>query len=352
MKKILLHTSSPALSNNVIFKTGDINNLNEPWIVLKNKLFKLGFDLITADNNSLDDCERILFIDSPFPVLKVTKVWVKKIIKILIGNKKPKLRDLYDECIKNGYQDKMILFLWEGKSVKPENYTKQLFDKFTIIFTWNDDLVDNKKFFKFYLPSPARKPVEPKTSFNKKKLLVNISANKLSHFPDELYSARRKTIEYFDENYPNDFDLYGPNWNKPISRIQKAFPILTKKYATFRGHANDKIGTMSKYKFSLCYENLKNENGYITEKILDCLVANTIPIYWGANNIEKYIDSQCFIDKRQFNSDKELAEYLINITEKKYNNYLEAIKKYLVSEKYKLFLPENFINIIINTLKL
>ena len=354
MKDILINFASPALGNNVIFDTDDINGLNDPWKLLKKKLYNLGYNLKTADQNELSNCAWIFFIDGDSADLasQTFKDKLKYNVKKIMSPNAGPARKLYQECLREGMTDKLVLFLWEGKSVKPYNYSTQLHEKFSKIFTWNDDLVDNKKFFKLYLPSSMRNLEIAKMPFLHKKLLINISANKLSPFPDELYSARRKTIKFFDKNHPNDFDLYGPKWDTPISRLQKKLPCLVKRYGTFRGIAKNKIETLSKYKFSLCYENLKNENGYITEKIFDCFIAKTVPIYWGANNIEEYIDSECFIDRRQFNSDKELAELLKAMTETEYNAYLANINKYLRSEAYQKFLPENFAATIINALKL
>ncbi len=45
---------------------------------------------------------------------------------------------------------------------------------------------------------------------------------------------------------------------------------------------------------------MKNKPGYITEKIWDSFKARSIPIYWGASNIEEYIPINTFIDFRKF----------------------------------------------------
>ena len=336
MKNILLNLLSPELNNNVIFQPGDINNLNEPFIVLKEKLASLGYDIKTTDNHSLDNCAWVLFIDFP-PQSK---------------DKKNKTRNLYQECLTNDLENKMALFLWEGKPIKPQNYSSAVYGKFKYIFTWRDDLVDNKKFFKFHLPIPKRKIITKEIPFDQKKLLVNISANKFSSVKGEMFSARRQSVRFFQKNYPQNFDLYGPKWNKPNNAWQKIFPWLIEKFPNHRGISYDKITTLSGYKFSLCYENLASEPGFITEKIFDCLVAKTVPIYLGATNIENYIDPASFIDRRQFKTDQELADFITSINEKSYNKYLEAMDKCLAGEKYKLFLPENFANTIIKVLKL
>ena len=40
--------------------------------------------------------------------------------------------------------------------------------------------------------------------------------------------------------------------------------------------------------------------GYMTEKIWDSFKAKTVPVYWGASNIEEYVPKNCFIDYRDF----------------------------------------------------
>ncbi|MEK7069952.1 MAG: glycosyltransferase family 10 [Patescibacteria group bacterium] len=335
MKDILINFSSPVLGNNFIFNTNDANNLNDPWKLLKKKLFNLGYNIKTADQNGLSNCTWVLFIDGDS-----------------LGKKTERKRELYQDCLDSRLKNKMALFLWEGKSVKPHNYTKQLHDKFSIIFTWNDDLVDNKKFFKFHLPCPAGKKPVNRISFNEKKFLVNISANKLSRFPNELYSTRRKSIKFFENRLGDQFDLFGPRWNRSINRKEKFFPFLMPKFKSYKGISPDKIETFSHYKFALCYENAYGLNGYITEKIFDCFNAGIVPIYWGAENIADYVDKNTFIDRRKFKSDKELFDFLNKIDENEYNKYLSAIEKYLTGDNYKLFLSENFADTIIKTLNL
>lgn len=354
MKKILLVLESEALSNNVLFEVNDVNNLNEPWKYLKRKLKELDYDLKTADNNKIDDCDWIIFVDT-----RCLGIFEKKVIRRVINYLKKifkkniqKERDVYQECIRKNLQNKMVLLLQEGEAVIPYNYSKEYHERFDYVLTWNDDLVDNKKYFKIYPLVANKKPLRNNTSFSQKKLLVNISTKKSSPFPKELYSARKNAILFFEKHCPNDFDLYGGRWDWPTNRWEKRFPILIKKYKSYRGFTNDKISTLSQYKFSLCYENFDGANGYITEKLFDCFVAGTVPIYWGANNISKYIDKNCYIDRKKFKSNTELYIFLKKITEKEYNEFMKNIDNFLNSSNYKKFLQENFVNIIIKTLKI
>lgn len=352
MKDILINFSSPVLGNNFIFNTDDVNSLNDAWKHLKKKMFDLGYNIKTADQNDLSNCAWVLFVDGDSLGIKTAPVGFRSLIKKILTKKKEKRRELYQECLDKGLRDKMALFLWEGKSVKPYNYSKKIHDKFSTIFTWNDDLVDNKKFFKFYLPCPSSKKPINRINFNEKKFLVNISANKLSRFPNELYSLRRKSIKFFEDKLGDQFDLYGPRWNVPATRLENVFHFLMPKFKNYKGISKDKAETFSRYKFALCYENAYGLNGYVTEKIFDCFNAGIVPIYWGAENITDYADKNAFIDRRKFKSDKELLDFLNNIDEKEYNKYLSAIERYLTGNNYKLFLSENFADTIIKTLNL
>ena len=44
-----------------------------------------------------------------------------------------------------------------------------------------------------------------------------------------------------------------------------------------------------KVSFHVCIENVRQEN-YFSEKLLDCFLTRTIPIYWGCPNIDSYFD--------------------------------------------------------------
>jgi hypothetical protein len=261
-------------------------------------------------------------------------------------------RETYSEGSALGLKEKMLLILWEAKAIDPDNYTQETYNKFSTILTWNDDLVDNKKFFKFYHPYPDKEYLPDVTPFRDKKMLVNISMNKYSNHTNELYSARRKSITFFEQTLKDQFDLFGYGWNTPTTRLEKLFPFLTKDYQNYRGTCENKHSTLSKYKFSLCYENVEKEKGYISEKIFDCFHAKSIPIYWGAENVTEYIPKETFIDRRQFKTNRELFDFLLTIDEIRYNEYLTAIENFLKSDKYKVFLSENFAKIIIENLKL
>jgi len=97
-----------------------------------------------------------------------------------------------------------------------------------------------------------------------------------------------------------------------------------------------KIMKLSEYKFNLCFENCFHEFwswGYITEKIMCCFEARTIPVYLGCFNIEKLIPSDIFIDFRNFENGEDLANYLINISESDYTKMVNRAYEFKLETK-------------------
>ncbi len=230
--------------------------------------------------------------------------------------------------IKRLPSNKLILFTWEPEVVIPENYNPKNHRYFSKIFTTYDDFIDNKKYFKLHYPNLYQMKTNV-PSFEDKKLCCLISANKTSNAENELYSERINAIKFFEEFGYYDFDLYGKGWNK-------------EEYPSYKGTPDDK-SIISNYKFSICYENTKNVNGYITEKIFDSFKEGCVPVYLGAENITDYIPSDCFIDKRDFKTYNELYIFLKMMSEKKYQAYLDNIKTFISSKQAQPFSEENLI---------
>ena len=114
-----------------------------------------------------------------------------------------------------------------------------------------------------------------------------------------------------------------------LNRLKWLTKLLAPYYPSYKGKVGSKKATYQKYKFSICYENAKDFNGYITEKILDGFLGDTVPVYLGAPNITSHIPKNTFIDKRDFKTYEELYRYIKNMPENEYKNYLDSINKFL-----------------------
>jgi alpha(1,3/1,4) fucosyltransferase len=80
------------------------------------------------------------------------------------------------------------------------------------------------------------------------------------------------------------------------------------------GPVVDKVKFQADYKFSLAFENNAYRDsriGYTTEKIMEPMKVNSIPIYWGNPEVYKDFNNKSFINYHDFKNDDELIEYLI-----------------------------------------
>jgi glycosyltransferase involved in cell wall biosynthesis len=233
-------------------------------------------------------------------------------------------------------KEKLILFLWEPPSVLPENFNLEHHAYFSKIFTWDDTLVDNEKYFKFHY-AVLRPMIEDVIEFPWKRFATMIACNKESSYPGELYTARRAVIDFFEELRADDFDLYGKWWPHSLHNYQ--------------GRIDKKVDVLKFYKFSYAYENVKNIPGYVSEKIFDCFQAGAVPIYWGAPNIENYVPRNCFIHRKDFPDEASLYHYLKQMDEGEYLSYIDNIRAFLQSEQAQLFSIDRFIHHFINLIQ-
>lgn len=223
-------------------------------------------------------------------------------------------------------REKALLFLRDSPLHDKHLYDRKYFRHFKKIYTWNDDLVDYRRFFKFYIP--ALQPLaENLPSYEQRKPLTAIFSAKESKHPLNLYQARREAVEFF--SLKKDFEFYGRGWNPH-------------HFSSYQGEAGSKVETLKNYRYALCYESLHQVKGYITEKIFDCFAAGTIPIYWGASNIDATIPKECYIDRRLFSSNEELAAFLDRLGPEDYASYLKNIEEFLQSTAALKFSPRLF----------
>jgi len=337
----------PLFFNNKQFEILDKNFNRDNYLycfyLLKKKFGEKGINLSTQDINKPKESEFVIFFEMP------------------------KIKNIIPE--KNNY-----LLIYESPLIRKDNWNLENHKHFKKIFTWNDNFVDNKKYFKinysFQIPKdinfdfyPVRDPEKKEEARldhisngvrKKEKLCALIAGNKFKSHPQELYSQRIKAIRWFEKNHPQDFDLYGMGWDRyyfqghflginllRLNRLKFLAKLLKPNYPSYKGTIISKQEVCPKYKFAFAYENTKAA-GYITEKIFDCFFNGTVPIYLGAPNITDYIPENTFVDKRKFKNYEELYSFIKNMPDKEYINYLKAIENFLKSNKIYTFSADYF----------
>lgn len=234
-------------------------------------------------------------------------------------------------------KEKLLLFNFEPPIDQVRSQVRRYHAMYSKIFTWNDDFIDNVKYFKLGFPwmNPPARVGGPK--FHEKKLCVLVgNNNSYPHIPCENYSERKKLIDYFECKQLGEFDFYGGGWPNTYKNYRGSIPAN----GDLRG---TKIQVTKNYKFDICYENSKNLNGYISERIFDAFLAGCVPVYMGAPNILDYVPAECFIARKDFKSDDELYKSIKNMNKETYNTYIDNINKFLddnggyrLSSKYQI----------------
>jgi hypothetical protein len=346
-------------------------NTNAPIVLLVKKIKEMGHRASTIDTGNLYAYDKVIFFE--FPEFRRTGLPDK----YLRGLIKYGLREMYLVCM-------------EPPAIKPNNWNMDNHRYFKKIFTWNDGYIDNKKYFRIHSTSHGVNDTCVFSLKDKTKLCVLIARNKFSDHPAEIYSQRVRAIRWFENFYPEDFDLYGEGWDEFIFKgrlsflnlidyyfkrigaifseggfLQKFFCKLAKfnrffyiilyqnhpAYPSYKGRVLSVRETLKKYKFCICFENSVFP-GWVTERIFDCFLAGCIPVYLGDPNITDKIPDNAFIDMRMFENYEKLYDYLKKMTENEYLSYIEAIKSFRESSQNYTFTIEYFAETLLRELNI
>jgi len=93
---------------------------------------------------------------------------------------------------------------------------------------------------------------------------------------------------------------------------------------------NDDKSIIFKSQFSIIVENC-TQIGYFSEKIVDCLLTKTVPIYFGCPNIEHFFNIDGIL---KFNNIDELFNIINNLSETAYDKLSNAIESNFSTAKY------------------
>jgi hypothetical protein len=155
-----------------------------------------------------------------------------------------------------------------------------------------------------------------------------------------------------EENHPNGC-LYKERCNL-ISNLISEVPFVDfygwgVNGENLKGNLHQKKDGIIDYKFSICIENT-NEKNYISEKFYDCILTNTIPIYFGCKNIKEIWPENGYINIEDIKDIKSVINQLKLINDNidlYYNNIIPELLK--MKERY--FSEFNLLKIIYNLTK-
>jgi hypothetical protein len=74
----------------------------------------------------------------------------------------------------------------------------------------------------------------------------------------------------------------------------------------------DNISVYKKYKFVIAFEN-SSIKGYVTEKLIMPMLARSIPIYLGAEDVSDYFNPKSFINVNDFKNFEDCIQYVLKV---------------------------------------
>jgi hypothetical protein len=184
---------------------------------------------------------------------------------------------------------------------------KHLFD---VILTWDDKILNTCE-NTTYLPFGHTwfKPDQYEKNHKKEFKIAHLRGNLLKSYGHQM---RWEILDRKNEiKTPTKFfDVYGDRYNIERARI-------------------DKEEVFGDSMFGVAIENFSHR-GFFTEKILDCFLLKTIPIYWGCSDINNFFNTEGIIT---FGN----VDDFIYITNNLDENYYHS-RKNIIEENYQLAL--------------
>ena len=122
---------------------------------------------------------------------------------------------------------------------------------------------------------------------------------------------------------------YGHQIRHDIFNRVNEIKTPTKFYSTYGDRYNleqagkDKVEIFGDSQFGVAIENFSHR-GWFSEKILDCFLLKTIPIYWGSSNISDFFNEEGII---KFGEADDFIYIANQLTDKYYESKKEAIEE-------------------------
>jgi hypothetical protein len=330
----------------------------EPLVKLREAVVACGWEIETWDMQPLDSADIVLMLDLPQTREEVLQA----------RRKAPNAR--------------FMLILWETPLSRPHFFDRRNHDLFDAIITYDSNLVDDKRYFKFYLPLGIPSQAIDNPPFEARRPMVMINTNRwigvwarrqrglaglpwigaglagwkvspaalLGQNTGELYSRRRRLARLADREFPGLLDVYGPGWRgEPMSWVHRF--IAHRPFACGKGEfKGQKFELIPRYRFVLAFENMVGNKGYISEKLFDAIYGGSVPLYLGDTGITELVPSDAMVDCRQFNSDRQLLEFARDCGNCKWEELIAAGKRYLASPQAELFRTSFFVSRILEIL--
>jgi len=217
--------------------------------------------------------------------------------------------------------------------IESQSYHREYYDyisknnhNFDLVLTFDKKLLDRGENFKLNLYGTCWLHDSYIHIWSKSKLCSMVTSNKNTTYG---HRFRHIITNYMDGKNVN-IDIYGGRYkNLPYMTSESFTPEHSGRHIT-----NGKINALQDYMFSITIENNK-EDYYFTEKLIDCFLTGTVPIYYGCPSIGNFFNINGIII---IDSLDDLIAILPSLTMELYDNMKPYIEEnYNTAQQYKNF---------------
>lgn len=243
-------------------------------------------------------------------------------------------------------KSEVILVVLEPYNMRPKFYDLEELKKYKGMITWNNkfydkykDIIDIRLYQGGQPLYQVHKLYNPIKYSDKINGICAIGKSMKRSGVGDITHLRYETMKQIEDTNKLIAHYYG--WN-PWGNDNYMGPIGDLKIHGMQivgdgFHSSlAKIIKLNQYKFNLCFENCYHEFwswGYVTEKIMCCFEARTIPIYFGCYNIEELIPSDLYIDFRNFDNCNDLVNYMLSLSEHDYIKMVDRAYEFKLKTK-------------------
>lgn len=254
-----------------------------------------------------------------------------------------------DEWIRRMPKHKRVLLMFEPPNVNPSLwYIPRIRDQFGTVFCWSLPFCRKYEYahypiFPWADPMDCQKPVYR----TREKLCCAISSNRWSYMPQSTYGFRRRVYAEAERLYGHDFDLYGDGWSRPRVWYTRWTHRTPESYVgRIAPDIECKLAILRSYKFSIVIENNLTTPGYVDSKLVDCLCARTVPIYWGVRGWNAFVHPECVVDGREFRTPEHALKAAADMKDDAYREKQRVIERWVHSTEAKWYSWDNVFGII------
>lgn len=331
-KATLFVRPDPALLGNKVFSAVTIGGMKSDmyqFVSLRYELRRYGLELATQDIHPPHESALVLSLDQV---------------------------DFFHRYERPASGQALCLMLSEPPTYYSTNWDNVRHKVFDRILTYNDQLVDNVRYWRFHYAIdfeayPLFQTVS-QTEFAQRRFCIMAAASFDVVSPPaaspSLLHERFKILQWFSMHHPDELDFFSRGVNPQIytsfrgagllrrwlpSSVLRAIAHRRRRIfeRVYRGSIPplEKIERMRHYKFAIAYENTEGLNGYLTEKLFDCLAAATVPVYLGDRLSTDLVPPGCYIDRREFDTHEDLYRYMVEMPYARYAEYIAAMQAFM-----------------------